>query len=107
MNCLGTIGGRKVRITPHALARMVEMKVPAWIVELTITSPDEVFPSKSYPGDTCYTRGDHCLATATDEDDVLVIKTVLYSTMRAWLRANERGDLPPDRVVRTDTGIPH
>ena len=106
MKDFGVIDGVRVGITSHALSRLVEMELTADDIRLLVTDPEDVLDSNKYPGEFCHRRGDHTLAFVK-EGDVLVIKTALYATKSAWLRAKRDGFLGSDREVNLNAPIPN
>lgn len=106
MNRCGELEGVPLIFTDHALKRLVEMELTPSEIKKLILEPEEVYESKKYPGDICHTRGEHTLAFRLDEGQY-VVKTALYSTTAAWLKAERDGKLGTKgrEKARTDTGI--
>ncbi len=101
----GELDGVPVKISEHAIQRLVEMQLDPEDIKALLLDPDEVFESRKYPGTFCHRKGEHSLGMHK-EGDVLVVHTALYATKVAWLKASRDGKLPEDRTLRLDTNIP-
>ena len=104
MRHFGEINGIKVALTDHALSRMVEMGMTSEELIDLLSNPEEIYPSTKYPDCTNYRKGDYSLALL-QEGDTYVIKTVLYGTMTAWLKAHKEGKLPGDRPLKINKSL--
>lgn len=105
MKNLGKIGDVTVRISNHALTRMVEMGMSPEEIQEIILHPDEIWDSTKYPGTQSHKRGGYTLAIKKNED-CWIICTALYGTLSDWMRADREGKLGKDRKLRLDTNIP-
>lgn len=99
------IDGLDVSISHHALERLVQMHVPSWEVHLCLTEPDEVVPSKKYPGTSQYVRRDLTLSVDARKGHMHII-TALYSNTAAWKKASTDGRMGESRDFRPGATIP-
>lgn len=106
MRMCGEVEGVPLAFTNHALRRLVEMELTPEEIKKLILEPEEVYESKKYPGDKYHRLGDHALAFR-QEDGMYIVKTALYSTTAAWLKAERDGKLGTKgrEKARLDTGI--
>lgn len=107
-NC-GEIEGVPVAFTHHALQRLVEMELTPNEIKKLILEPEEIFTSRKYPEDICHRRGEYTMAFCREvAQGKYIVKTVLYGSKAAWLKAQRDGKLGEGReVVRLDSGIPN
>lgn len=99
MTYIGQINGVPVRISEHAAKRMVEMGLSPEQVKTLIFEPEETYESTKYEGDVLHRSGEFAIALKKD-DDLLIVKTALYGTATAWLKAWKDGKLPDDRSIK-------
>lgn len=81
---LHEINGRTIHITRHAAQRFLDMALDPAEIRECISHPENVAPSRTYPGCTNYRHGRITLATNTTNDGVLNIITAVWSTKEAW-----------------------
>lgn len=94
----GEINGVPVAFSNHALTRMVEMELTANQVKKLLLEPEQVYESRKYPDDICHRYGEHSMAICLDrESGRYVVRTVLYATKAAWLKAERDGMLGEGR----------
>lgn len=109
MQQYGEIEGVPIAFTNHALSRMVDMEMTAHEIKKLILEPEEIFESRKYPGEVNHRRGEFAMAFCRDEESGrYVVKTVLYSTKAAWLKAERDGHLEGrgDGRARLDQRLP-
>lgn len=95
-----TIDGQKVRLTWHALNRIIEMDIDAAAVRQAVAHPDEIHPSNKYPGRSNYHYADFALGVEHDaETDTLIVLTAVWSTQDAWT-ADLKDRPTGDRTLR-------
>lgn len=94
MKNVGEINGVEIAFTNHALTRMVEMELTVHEIKRLIFEPEEIFTSRKYPGEVSHRWKDFAMAFCRDEENNrFVVKTVLYATKAAWLKAERDGFL--------------
>lgn len=76
-------GGRRWRISKHALERALDMQIDGADIFAALDHPDQVVDSVKYPGSQHYKRGDFALSI-NFEHDIPVVCTIVWATQQAW-----------------------